>query len=133
MTRDDMKDWVKQLCPEIASWQVDSIVEQVDLAVAAEREKVAAWMISKGYSTGHGDTTEDLLKELEWQIRERAELEKDAAWIYWFVDIRKASEQVLGVLEYLDKIDTERLYGLDEVIDGFYKTLNTRMPKRSQE
>jgi hypothetical protein len=103
------------------------------LVAAAEREKVAKWMISKGYSTGHGDTTEDLLKELEWQIRERAELEKDAAWIYWFVDIRKASEQVLGVLEYLDKIDTERLYGLDEVIDGFYKTLNTRMPKREKE
>jgi len=98
-----------------------------------DREKLVQWMISKGYSTGHGDTTEDLLKELEWQIRERAELEKDAAWIYWFVDIRKASEQVLGVLEYLDKIDTERLYGLDKVIDGFYKTLNTRMPKREEK
>jgi len=36
-----------------------------------EREKLAQWMISKGYSTGHGDTTEDLLKELEWQIREQ--------------------------------------------------------------
>jgi len=41
MTRDDMKDWVKQLCPEIAGWQVDLIVEQVDLAVAAEREACA--------------------------------------------------------------------------------------------
>ncbi len=41
------------------------------LVAAAEREKVAKWMISKGYSTGHGDTTEDLLKELEWQIREQ--------------------------------------------------------------
>jgi hypothetical protein len=34
-------------------------------------ELVALWMISKGYATGHGDTVEDLLKELEWQIRER--------------------------------------------------------------
>jgi len=37
---------------------------------AAERNKVAQWMIAKGYATGHGDTTEDLLKELEWQVRE---------------------------------------------------------------
>ena len=36
----------------------------------AEREKVAAWMIQRGYATGHGDTVEDLLKELEWQIAE---------------------------------------------------------------
>jgi len=38
---------------------------------AAEREKVAAWMRSKSYATGHGDTIEDLLKELEWQVAER--------------------------------------------------------------
>lgn len=37
---------------------------------AAEREKVAHWMIQRSYATGHGDTTEDLLSELEWQIRE---------------------------------------------------------------
>ncbi len=36
-----------------------------------EREKVAAWMIARGYATGHGDTTEDLLNELDWQIREQ--------------------------------------------------------------
>ena len=39
--------------------------------IAAEREKVAAWMRSKSYATGHGDTIEDLLKELEWQVAER--------------------------------------------------------------
>jgi hypothetical protein len=38
--------------------------------IAAERNKVASWMMTKGYATGHGDTTEDLLKELEWQVRE---------------------------------------------------------------
>ena len=37
---------------------------------AQEREKVAAWMLERGYATGHGDTTEDLLKELAWQIDE---------------------------------------------------------------
>lgn len=40
------------------------------LVAAHEREKVAAWMINRSYATGHGDTVEDLLKELEWQIRE---------------------------------------------------------------
>ncbi len=33
--------------------------------------KIAEWMIKQGYATGHGDTVEDLLKELEWQIREQ--------------------------------------------------------------
>ena len=41
------------------------------LVAAAEREKLAAWMMRQGYATGHGDTVEDLLKELEWQIEER--------------------------------------------------------------
>ena len=41
------------------------------LVAAHERNKVAAWMIDRSYATGHGDTTEDLLKELEWQIKER--------------------------------------------------------------
>jgi hypothetical protein len=33
-------------------------------------EAVAKWMIDRSYATGHGDTIEDLLKELEWQIKE---------------------------------------------------------------
>ncbi len=37
---------------------------------AAERNKVAQWMMAQGYATGHGDTTEDLLEELDWQITE---------------------------------------------------------------
>ena len=32
---------------------------------------VAEAMVKKGYATGHGDTIEDLLAELEWQIAER--------------------------------------------------------------
>jgi hypothetical protein len=48
----------------------DIIRMAVALVVAAEREKVTHWMLERGYATGHGDTVEDLLKELEWQIRE---------------------------------------------------------------
>jgi hypothetical protein len=47
-----------------------SVTRFAALVAAAEREKVAAWMTQQGYATGHGDTVEDLLKELEWQIRE---------------------------------------------------------------
>ena len=45
---------------------------------AAERNKLAAWMIERGYATGHGDTIKDLLKELEWQIEERISNEREA-------------------------------------------------------
>lgn len=57
------------------------------LVAATEREKVAKWMIQRGYATGHGDTTEDLLAELDWQADERitkaaaAEREKVAQMI----------------------------------------------------
>lgn len=36
-----------------------------------ELEKVALWMIEHGYATGHGDTVEDMLGELESQAKER--------------------------------------------------------------
>jgi len=35
------------------------------------REPLAAWMIANSFATGHGDSVEDLLKELKWQIEER--------------------------------------------------------------
>lgn len=56
----------------------DSLKRFAALVAAAEREKVAAWMIQRGYATGHGDTTEDLLNELNWQIAERIAAEREA-------------------------------------------------------
>ena len=38
-----------------------------------QRAKLALWMMSQGYSTGHGDSIEKLLEELEWQICEKLE------------------------------------------------------------
>jgi hypothetical protein len=38
-----------------------------------EKEILAHWMIRHDYATGHGDTIEDLLDELKWQIAERFE------------------------------------------------------------
>jgi hypothetical protein len=57
-------------------WETDhpAIVSLAELAyaagAAAERNKVAQWIMARGYATGHGDTVEDLLKELNWQVRE---------------------------------------------------------------
>ena len=55
-----------------------SVTRFAALVAAAERNKLAAWMMSQGYATGHGDTVEDLLKELEWQIEERIRNEREA-------------------------------------------------------
>jgi hypothetical protein len=43
------------------------------LAQSAERNKLAAWMQAQGYATGHGDTIEQLLEELRWQVEERGQ------------------------------------------------------------
>jgi len=51
------------------------IARFASLAVAAQREKVAHWMRSVGYATGHGDTIEDLLDHLGTQIAEGLEVE----------------------------------------------------------
>ncbi|MDE2471081.1 MAG: hypothetical protein KGL35_20635 [Bradyrhizobium sp.] len=41
----------------------------------ASSEQVARWMISNGYATGHGETIEDMLAELEAQAKERGAAE----------------------------------------------------------
>ena len=61
------------------NWDLREELERfAALVAAAEREKLAAWMMAQGYATGHGDTVEDLLKELEWQIEERIKNEREA-------------------------------------------------------
>lgn len=42
----------------------------------AASEQVARWMISNGYATGHGETIEDMLVELEAQAKCRALIQK---------------------------------------------------------
>ena len=50
---------------------LNSVTRFAALVAAAERNKLAAWMMRQGYATGHGDSIEKLLEELEWQIVER--------------------------------------------------------------
>ena len=81
MTRDDiirmareagMAEWHPSIQQHLFSFAEPGRLEHfAALVAAAEREKVAAWIIAHFYATGHGDTTEDMLEELEWQIAER--------------------------------------------------------------
>jgi hypothetical protein len=70
-----------------------------NLVAAHEREKVAKWMVERGYATGHGDTVEDLLKELEWQAAERE---------------REACRLIV-----LDNSDSEGICCTDDVLEAF--------------
>jgi hypothetical protein len=38
--------------------------------MADEKQQLLAWMIQHSFATGHGDTFEDLLKQLTWQWEE---------------------------------------------------------------
>jgi len=74
MTRDDIIKMAREAGFNPVSYMganLESFERFAALVAAAEREKLAAWMMRQGYATGHGDTIEDLLHELEWQIREQ--------------------------------------------------------------
>jgi hypothetical protein len=45
-------------------------IELRTAAYADNRETLADWMMRNGFSTGHGETLEDLLSELSWQVEE---------------------------------------------------------------
>jgi len=72
MTRDDIIRMAREaegdLDDGVWLFMPDELERFAALVAAAEREKVAQWMIQRSYATGHGDTTEDLLQELDWQI-----------------------------------------------------------------
>ena len=75
MAREAGDDWEHTL-PEDKAF----LERFAQLVAQAERQKVANWMIQRSYATGHGDTVEDLLKELEWQVKEAcANVNRDMA------------------------------------------------------
>lgn len=72
---DGSPDWT----PVKESLTVPVTMEQIerfaDLVAAAERNKLAAWMIQFGFATGHGDTMEQLVDALGSEIVDRIEFE----------------------------------------------------------
>ena len=63
---------------DVQVFATPDVLERFAAIVAAtERNKLAAWMMSQGYATGHGDSIEKLMEELEWQIEERIRNERE--------------------------------------------------------
>jgi hypothetical protein len=61
---------------EVARWDqlyADAMddLHNLDMEVARLREVLATWMVKNSYATGHGDTFDDLLSELDWQHANR--------------------------------------------------------------
>ena len=93
--RDEMIRMAREAGAIILDGSDTSVIERlVQLVQAAERNKLAAWMIAQGYATGHGETMEGLLEELEREVGfKRAEL-----WI------KRISEAVLAEREACAKV-----------------------------
>lgn len=82
-----------------------------DAEPSAARELLAQWMLQSSYATGHGDTVEDLIAELQWQHAERLSKRrnpvawrvKDFAdgWIYYGEEAhaRRAADEMGGAFE----------------------------------
>ena len=106
MDRDDIirmakEAWLRRtgcVWTEPAHWTKAELVRFAELISAAEREKVAQWMLQRGYATGHGNTIEELLQELEWQIRER-EREACAQVVADAVDHREPASTYVGKIK----------------------------------
>lgn len=72
----------------LADMHFPALMRFAALVAAAERNKLAEWMMEQGYATGHGDNMEEMLNELDWQIRESereacAKLCEDAISSIW--------------------------------------------------
>ena len=79
MDREDIIRMAREAGLDPDLWNYTDAFERFAALVAKhEREKLAAWMIERGYATGHGDSIEKLLEELEWQIEERIKNEREA-------------------------------------------------------
>lgn len=46
-------------------------IDRLTAELAVAREALAKWMMQHGYATGHGDTSADLVNELDWQHKEK--------------------------------------------------------------
>jgi hypothetical protein len=71
MNEGELNKMIGEFLPYPANGQYHALKQFAKLVAAAEREKVSQWMMQRSYATGHGDTLEDLLEELDWQIKEK--------------------------------------------------------------
>jgi hypothetical protein len=99
MTRDDITRIAREAGFVGFDGDNGSLRRFAALVAAAERNKLAAWMMAQDYATGHGETIEGLLEELEREVGfKRAEL-----WI------KRINEAVLAEREACAKVCEGRL------------------------
>ena len=125
MTRDDIirmakEAWLRRtgcVWTEPKHWSKNELVRFAELISAAEREKVAQWMLQRGYATGHGNTIEDLLQELDWQVQERERESEgarvDASWASCAAAIRAmgSNETLMRHKRYYVSLMTQTMDG----------------------
>ena len=58
--------WTRQL----TIWLLD-LVDSLEKENSTQKEELSKFMIAWGFSTGHGDSVNELLNELGWQLRAR--------------------------------------------------------------
>jgi hypothetical protein len=96
MTRDDITRIAREAGFVGFDGDNGSLRRFAALVRADERNKLAQWMIDHSFATGHGDTVEDLLKELEWQVRES---EREAC-----AQVAEDSDHVVSGRGYYDQL-----------------------------
>lgn len=67
----DAFEMIKLILQKHDAEVIEASIEAIKQARTEEKEKLSQWMMERSYSTGHGETIEDLLKELQWQLHER--------------------------------------------------------------
>jgi hypothetical protein len=82
----------------------------------SDKERLAIWMIQHGLATGHGETLDDLLHELSWQIKAKdAEIERQKKAIR---KLEECNEYLLGRVLENNQLISELCDALVE--SGFY-------------
>ena len=76
-----------------------------------DKEKVAQWMIKQGFATGHGDSIEDLLKELDEQIGRRMVRQRNN---FGKVLVKAVADEREACARVCDEREKPNLYGVRE-------------------
>jgi hypothetical protein len=63
---------------ELTIAYMSGLYEGKKIGAKDSRNKLATWMMQCGFATGHGDTIEDLLDELDTEIEDRLAAEREA-------------------------------------------------------
>ena len=80
-----------------------------------DREKIAQWMIARSYATGHGDSIEDLLAELDAHLLEARLAEHKAIE----ARLRRPDEALVEALAIAHSAHTTAQYGFSSLYDEY--------------